>query len=298
MKNIENFQELIDSARSNKKITLVFQELECSMLEKEITELRKIMSKHLNTMKAAIKQGLETCQLSESGMSGTDSSKIFQRYQQSEKLPCNMLFGKIISYALATMEENQRMGKVVACPTAGSCGIVPAVITAYAEEMGISVEKQIDAMFTAGGIGKIVAQRMPLAGAVAGCQAECGVAGAMAAAAIVDMLDGNNSQIINAAALALKNIMGLACDPIAGLVEVPCIKRNSFLGIHAVAASEMALAGIESFVPIDEIIDAMIQIGNLMSPVIKESSEGGLAVTKTALELNKKLENLWDYQVS
>ena len=109
------------------------------------------------------------------------------------------------------------------------------------------------------------------------------------------MMGGNNNQIINSAALALKNIMGLACDPIAGLVEVPCIKRNAFLSIHAVTASEMALAGVESFVPIDEVVDAMIQVGNLMSPLIKETSEGGLAVTKTALELNKKLANLWEY---
>ena len=295
MKNIENFQELIDLTQNKKPISLAFQELESFMLEKDIPELRKIMSGHLENMKAAIKHGLKSPHLSESGMSGLDSHKIFKRYQHNENLPCNKLFGKIISYAIATMEENQRMGKVVACPTAGSCGVVPAIITAYSEELNIDPEKQIDAMFTAGGIGKIIAQRMPLAGAVAGCQAEGGGASAMAAAAIINMMGGNNNQIINSAALALKNIMGLACDPIAGLVEVPCIKRNAFLSIHAVTASEMALAGVESFVPIDEVVDAMIQVGNLMSPLIKETSEGGLAVTKTALELNKKLANLWEY---
>lgn len=295
MKNIENFEELLELTRNKKKISAVFQELESAMLEKEIPELRKTMSKHLATMKAAIKQGLKSPHLSESGMSGLDSHKVLLRYKKTSTLPCNKLFGKIISYAIATMEENQRMGKVVACPTAGSCGVVPSVMTAYAEELDIDIEKQIDAMFTAGGIGKIIAQRMPLAGAVGGCQAEGGVASAMAAAAVVDMLDGNNNQIINAAALALKNIMGLACDPIAGLVEVPCIKRNAFLGIHAVTASEMALAGVESFVPINEVVTAMIQVGSLMSPLIKETSEGGLAVTKTALELNKKLSDLWIY---
>lgn len=294
MKNIENFQELIDLSR-NKKISQIFQELESSQLEKEIPELRKLMSGHLENMKSAIKQGLQTCEISASGMSGTDSCKIVKRYQDNKNLPCNRLFGKIISYAIATMEENQRMKKVVACPTAGSCGIVPSAIVTYTEEMNIGIEKQLDAMFTAGGIGKIVAQRMPLAGAVAGCQAECGVASAMAAAALTEMLEGSNEQIINAAALALKNIMGLACDPIAGLVEVPCIKRNGFLAVYAVTASEMALAGVESFVPIDEIIDAMIQVGSLMSPLIKESSEGGLAVTKTALDINKKLKDLWVY---
>ena len=294
MKNIENFQELIDLSR-NKTISQVFQELESSQLEKDIPELKNLMNFHLENMKSAIKQGMQTCELSASGMSGTDSCKMAKRYESVDKTPFSQLFGKIISYAIATMEENQRMKKVVACPTAGSCGIVPAVIVAYSEEMNIDEEKQINAMFTAGGIGKIIAQKMPLAGAVAGCQAECGVASAMAAAAVTEMAGGNNSQIINAAALALKNVMGLACDPIAGLVEVPCIKRNGFLGIHSVTASEMALSGIESFVPIDEIVNAMVQVGSLMSPLIKESSEGGLAVTKTALQLNKKLEQLWHY---
>jgi len=295
MKNIENFQELIDIAQNKTPFTKVFQELESSMLEKDVEELRKTMAFHLNNMKEAIKRGLETQTLSESGMSGTDSNKVLKRYETAEKLPCNQLFIKIISYAIATLEENQRMGKVVACPTAGSCGIIPAVITAYAEEMGISEEKQIDALFTAGGIGKIIAQRMPLAGAVAGCQAEGGVASAMAAGAIVDMLGGDNFQILEAVSLALKNIIGLTCDPIAGLVEVPCVKRNAFLGIHAVTASELAMSGIKSFVPTDEIVDAMIQAGKLMSPLLKETSEGGLAVTKTACALNKKLEKLWKF---
>ncbi len=295
MKNIENFQELIDIAQEKNPISLVFQEMEAEMLEKDISELRRTMLSHIKNMKAAIKQGLSSPQLSESGMSGLDSVKVFKRYEENNNLPCNKLFGKIISYALATMEENQRMGRVVACPTAGSCGIVPAVLTAYAEELNIDIEKRIDAMFTAGGIGKLVAQRMPLAGAVAGCQAEGGVASAMAAAIITEILGGSSQQILNAVALALKNIMGLACDPIAGLVEVPCIKRNAFLAIHAVTASELALAGVESFVPLDEVVDAMVQVGNLMSPLIKETSEGGLAATKTALNLNKKLANLWDY---
>jgi L-serine dehydratase len=295
MKNIDNFQELIDLAQNKRRFSEVFQELESSMLEKEICDLRKTMLDHLENMKAAIKRGLENPQLSESEMSGMDSYKLSQRFSSAENLAGNQLFCKIMRYAIATMEENQRMGRVVACPTAGSCGVVPAVLTAYSEEFDIDVEKQVDAMFTAGGIGKIIAQRMPLAGAVAGCQAEGGVASAMAAAAVTEMLGGTNSMVINSAALALKNIMGLACDPIAGLVEVPCIKRNAFLGIHAVTASEMALAGVESFVPIDEIVGAMIQVGNLMSPLIKETGEGGLASTKTALNLNKRLKDLWIY---
>ena len=241
-----------------------------------------------------VRHGIESKKLSISEMSGTDSRKIKERYNSSNKLPLDKLFGRILNYSIAIMEENQRMGKIVACPTAGSCGIVPSVIIAYAEKFDLSDQKQIDALITAGGIGKLVAQKVALAGAVAGCQAECGVASAMAAAAIVELMDGTNSQIINATALALKNTLGLACDPVAGLVEVPCIKRNGFYAIHAVTASEMALAGVESYIPMDEIIIAMRQIGNLMSPLVKESSEGGLAQTETAIKVTKNLQKLWD----
>ena len=251
------------------------------------------MESHIIDMRESIKNARRNPSLSVSGMSGLDSKKVCERYNAENILPQNKLFGKAIGYSLAIMEENQRMGKIVACPTAGSCGIVPAVITAYSEELNFNVEKQINALITAAGIGKIIAQQVALAGAVAGCQAECGVAGAMAAAAIVELLDGSNSMIINAAALALKNSLGLVCDPVAGLVEVPCIKRNAFYSAHAITASELALAGIESFISLDEIVLAMKQIGYLMSPMLKECSEGGLATTETALKITVKLEKLW-----
>jgi len=192
MNNIETFEELLETAQDKKRIYQVLEELESAMLEKSISNLRAILDSHLNDMSAAIASGFSASELSISGMSGTDSKKIYDRYHNNSLLPCNKLFGKVLSYSIAVMEENQRMGKVVACPTAGSCGIVPAVIIAYAEEFDIKRDKQIDALFTAGGIGKIVAQKMPLAGAVAGCQAECGVASAMAAAAIVEMIGGTN----------------------------------------------------------------------------------------------------------
>ena len=181
------------------------------------------------------------------------------------------------------------MGRIVACPTAGSCGIVPSVLISIAEEQNISEEKQIDALLTAGIVGLIISYKVRLAGAVAGCQAECGVAAAMASAGLVEMLGGNSENILQATALALKNILGLTCDPVCGLVEVPCIKRNAFLGMHAVTAAELALSGVESKIPLDEVVDTLKITGQLMSPLLKETSQGGLAKTKTALELEKNI---------
>ena len=183
------------------------------------------------------------------------------------------------------------MGRIVACPTAGSCGIVPSVIIAIAEEEKITEAEQINALLTAGIVGLIVSNKVQLAGAVAGCQAECGVASAMATAALTQMLGGTVDEIINATALALKNILGLTCDPVCGLVEVPCIKRNAFLAIHAVTAAELALCGVESKIPLDEVVDTLNITGQLMSPLLKETSQGGLAKTKTAQELEKVLFN-------
>ena len=181
------------------------------------------------------------------------------------------------------------MGRIVACPTAGSCGIVPAVLVASSEELNISEREQINGLITAGIVGLIVSNKVQLAGAVAGCQAECGVASAMAAAALTQMLGGTTSEIIEATALALKNILGLTCDPVCGLVEVPCVKRNAFLAVHAVTASELALCGVQSKIPLDEVVDTLKITGQLMSPLLKETSQGGLAKTKTALELEAKL---------
>ena len=163
------------------------------------------------------------------------------------------------------------------------------MLIAVAEDYNYDADVQIDALITAGAIGAIISNKVQLAGAVAGCQAECGVAAAMCAGALTQMLGGDISQILNATALAMKNLLGLTCDPVCGLVEVPCIKRNPILAIHAVTASELALAGVESKIPLDEVIDAVRQTGQLMSPMLKESSLAGLATTKTALKLKEKI---------
>lgn len=295
MKDITSFKELINlTEKNNQRIADVLLDVESFMLNASVDKLKEQMTHHLLAMRESIKSGLISYDKSPSGLSGQDSKKLLKRYSENTNLPFNDLIGKVLSYAITVMEENSRMGKIVACPTAGACGIVPAVLVAYSEEYDFSDEQQIEALVVSAGIGKIVAQSVALAGAVAGCQAECGVGSAMAAGAITCLMGGSNSMIINAAALALKNTLGLACDPVAGLVEVPCVKRNGFYAIHSMTASEMALAGVESVIPIDEIVLAMKQIGALMSPALKESSEGGLAVTETAYSINDRLHKLWD----
>lgn len=284
---ITTFRQLYYTCKaSNKKIYEVALDNEASKGEYSEYAVRLQAKKSLDAMKEAIKIGLKSTEKSPSGMSGDDCNKL----QNSH---CSSILGdtarKIMIYALATSEQNLRMGTIVACPTAGSCGIVPSVLIAFAEDNNIPEGDQINALITAGEVGRLVSNKMALAGAVGGCQAECGVAAAMASAALTQMRGGNVKQVINAVALALKNILGLTCDPVCGLVEIPCVKRNPFLAIHAVTASELAMADIISKIPIDEVVDAMEQTGKLMSPLLKESSQGGLAKTKTAIALEKNI---------
>ena len=288
-KGINTFEQLLEVCTARgKRIWQIAQAYESEWCEVPVNLVRKCATESLCAMKEAINTGLKSTELSMSGMCGNDCDKLQKRFAVRPAV-FGKTFEKILTYALATSEENIRMGKIVACPTAGSCGIVPAVIIAVSEDFNISEERQVNALITAGEIGRIISAKVSLAGAVAGCQAECGVASAMAAAALVQMLGGNSNEIINATALALKNILGLTCDPVCGLVEVPCIKRNAFLAVHAVTSAELALCGVESKIPIDEIVDTLKITGQLMSPLLKETSLGGLAKTKTAMNLEKKL---------
>lgn len=283
------FEELIkESSSKNKKIYELIQEQEAQEADVDVEVVRQKVKLNIDTMCSTIKTGMVSQEKAISNWCGDDCVKLQKRYSKQNAL-FGKLFEKIITYSLATIEENLRMGKIVACPTAGSCGIVPAVLVAVSEEYNITEDEQINALITAGGIGAIISNKVQLAGAVAGCQAECGVAAAMCAGALTQMLGGSISEIINAVALAMKNLLGLTCDPVCGLVEVPCIKRNPILAIHAVTSAELALAGIESKIPLDEVIDAVRQTGQLMSPMLKESSLAGLATTKTALKLKEKI---------
>lgn len=291
VKNVNSFEQLKDICEfKNCKISDYVLKREAETAEISIEEMRNLVKKSLDAMKDAVKSGLNSKEMSISGMCGDDCYRLQKRYTVHGAL-FGKLFEKITTYALATIEENLRMGKIVACPTAGSCAIVPSVLIAASEELNIPEADQIDALITAGEIGRVISNKVSLAGAVAGCQAECGVASAMSAGALCQILGGTNEQIFNAVALAMKNLLGLTCDPVCGLVEIPCVKRNPFLAIHAVTAAELALSDIKSKIPLDEVIDALEQTGKLMSPTLKESSQAGLAKTKTALELEKRFFN-------
>ncbi|NLA58510.1 MAG: L-serine ammonia-lyase, iron-sulfur-dependent, subunit alpha, partial [Firmicutes bacterium] len=190
---------------------------------------------------------------------------------------------------LAVAEINASMGRIVAAPTAGSCGILPAALLTVMEEKNIPEDRVILGLFTAGGIGLVISKQATIAGAQGGCQAECGSAAAMAAAAIVEMVQGSPQQAAHACAIALKNVLGLVCDPVAGLVEVPCIKRNAMGVANALVAADLALAGIKSVIPADEVIEAMRSVGSSMPGALKETAEGGLATTPTGKQLAKEL---------
>ena len=288
---IKTFSELLDECSvQGISISRIAQREEACFAETSEDMVRIKVLETLTAMKEAIKNGLKSTEKSVSNWCGDDCDKLVKRYKTASSI-LGPVFEKITMFALATAEENLRMGRIVACPTAGSCGIVPSVLLAVAQENKIPQAKQIDALLTAGLIGLIISYKVRLAGAVAGCQAECGVASAMAAGALTEMLGGKPQEVIQAVTLALKNILGLTCDPVCGLVEVPCIKRNTFLGIHAVTAAELALSGIESKIPVDEVVDTLKITGQLMSPLLKETSQGGLAKTKTALNLESILFN-------
>ena len=213
---------------------------------------------------------------SASGLVGGDSAKL-KKYSEGETLLGDFAL-KVMYTAIAVAESNACMKCIVAAPTAGSCGVMPAVLISYAERYGISDEKICEAMYVAAGIGSVIAQRASISGAQGGCQAEIGSAAGMAAA---DLMGQTPEMIMNSCALAIKNMLGLACDPVAGLVEVPCVKRNAAGALNAVMAADMSMAGIKSVIPADEVIDAMGEIGSLMPSSIKETSKAGLAVTKT-----------------
>ncbi len=288
-KNISTFKELREACeKTSKLIWEVIQAQEAEFAEVPPEEIRRLVKRSLDAMKESIQSGLKSKEMSISGMCGDDCDRLQKRFNSQSSL-FGKTFEKITTYALAVIEENLRMGKIAACPTAGSCAIVPSVLIGVSEDLNVGEDEQINALITAGAIGRIVSNKVALAGAVAGCQAECGVASAMSAGALTQLRGGNVDEILNAVALALKNLLGLTCDPVCGLVEIPCVKRNPFLAVHAVTASELALAGIKSKIPLDEVVDALEQTGNLMSPMLKESSQAGLATTKTALELKERL---------
>lgn len=228
---------------------------------------------------------------SASGLVGTEGKKMLDARREG-RLLCGDFIGKVMEKALKTSESNACMRRVVAAPTAGSCGVVPAVFLSVQEEKNYSNEQMVEALYVAAGIGGVIASRAFLAGAAGGCQAEIGSASAMAAGGVAYLLGGGAEEIGNAAALALKNLLGLACDPVAGLVEVPCVKRNVMGAVNAMTSADMTMAGIFSRIPPDEVIDAMRNIGRNMHADIRETGKGGLAGTPTGVEIRERMSHL------
>ena len=227
-------------------------------------------------------------QKSNSGLVGGEASKVRKRRMEG-KLLCGDFCGVAMEKALRISESNACMKRIVAAPTAGSCGVVPAVLISFQEKENLDDDTMTKALYVAAGIGGVIASRASLSGAEGGCQAEIGSASAMAAGALCFLQGGDCRQICHAAALALKGLLGLACDPVGGLVEVPCVKRNVIGAINAVSSTDMVLAGIYSKIDPDQVIDAMKNIGRCMSPSIKETGLGGLAVTPEGREIAEKL---------
>ncbi len=226
--------------------------------------------------------------LSASGLVGQEGGKM-QAYVESKAPLCGNFMGKVITNALKMGCNNACMKRIVAAPTAGSCGVIPAVLVTYYEEQKVPDDRMIEALYVAAGIGQIIGSRAYLAGASGGCQAEIGSGSGMAAAAICHVKGATIEQMENACAMALKNLMGLVCDPVGGLVEIPCVKRNVVGAVNALSAADMALAGIESKVPLDQVIDAMKDVGDEMDASLKETGVGGVAGTPWATQVVEQL---------
>ena len=289
MISYDSIQELVDKAKKKgKRISELVLEDQARQMEQSQDELFEQMRASLQVMAEAAAKGLSAVSKSASGLSGGDANKMRRAVEAGRTLSGKVL-SEILAKALAIAEVNACMGRIVAAPTAGSCGIIPAVLLTLQEENDLSEERVVMSLFTAAGLGMVIARKASISGAEGGCQAECGSAAAMAAAAAVELMGGTPQMCAHACAMALKSVLGLVCDPVAGLVEVPCVKRNASGAANALIAAEMALAGIESTIPVDEVIGAMKAIGDAMPKTLKETAEGGLADTPTAKKIAREI---------
>ena len=246
------------------------------------------MHKILEAMRDGANEGQDKKIYSVSGLIGGDAYKI-KKYLEKGNTLCGETIVSAIARAISSSEVNAAMGRIVACPTAGSCGILPAVILTVGERFNLSDDELVTGLFASSAVGLIIAQNATLSGAEGGCQAECGSAAAMASAATVEMMGGTVNMALNASAIVIKNILGLVCDPVAGLVEVPCAKRNFAGAVSALSTADLVMAGVYSKIPFDDTVEAMYRVGKSLPSSLRETAQGGLATTKTGLELNKKI---------
>jgi len=284
-----SIQDLLNLA---KEYQIPLWEVVCraDMEERQVTKEQSFETMH--RMYEAMKQAdsaYDKDLKSASGLAGGAGGKM-HCYNAAGKNIAGEYIGLVMEKAVKMGESNACMKRIVAAPTAGACGVIPAVFLAYQEYFRAEEQKMVEAMYLTAGIGAVIAENASIAGASGGCQAEIGSASAMAAAGLAYLQGGDDEQIVNAMAFALKNMLGLTCDPVCGLVEVPCIKRNSAGAVNAVTSAQMALAGICSAIAPDEVIDTMRRIGNALPACLKETSEGGLATTPSAQKVREKMD--------
>lgn len=281
--------ELLELAESqNKKLSDIVLEREVDMTDSTAEEVRERLYESYKVMEKSANDAMDKKVTSIGGIIGGDAIKV-NKYSEEGKSLCGKNVMLAAARALSCSEINASMGRICAAPTAGSCGIVPATMTTASEILGADKEDIIDGLLVAAGIGIIIQTNATVSGAEGGCQAECGAAAAMASAAMVQMAGGSPKMSLHAASICIKNIMGLVCDPIAGLVESPCAKRNASGAVNAMISADLALSGVESIVPFDEVIEAMYEVGKMLPFELRETALGGIAATKTGKEIMERV---------
>jgi L-serine dehydratase len=289
MLKYDSIRELTDAAgEKGVKICRLVLADQAEAMEQSGEELYERMRESFLVMRRAVETGQGEGLRSMSGLTGGEGFRM-KRYAENGGGLCGPFLSGAVSRAMAVAGCNAAMGRIVAAPTAGSCGILPGCLVSLYEERGFSERDVVMAMFTAGAFGMVLAARASIAGAQGGCQAECGSAAAMTAAALTELMGGTPEQCADACAIAVASQLGLVCDPVAGLVEIPCIKRNVSGLMIAFSSADLALAGVRPKIPADECIDAMRAVGEALPAALKETAEGGLAATPTGQRLKEQV---------
>lgn len=285
-----SIEELVsDATIKNLPISELVIQAECNDMNVSRNDVWRKMKHNLDTMRLAVSRGAHGIGVhSKTGLTGGDAVKI-KDYRKSHKTLSGDMIMSAVQSAIATNEVNAAMGVICATPTAGSSGTLPGVLFTLEKRLGLDEEQMVRFLFTASGFGMVIANNACIAGATGGCQAEVGSASGMGAAAAVEVAGGTPKQSANAMAIAISNLLGLVCDPIAGLVEVPCINRNAIGSSNALISADMALAGCESMIPADEVISAMDKVGKNMPESLRETGIGGLAGTPTGQEIRMRI---------
>ncbi|MGN0295265.1 MAG: L-serine ammonia-lyase, iron-sulfur-dependent, subunit alpha [Lachnospiraceae bacterium] len=286
--DFKNASELLNLCSKNQMlISDVMKERECSLGENTMDAICGRMNRVLEVMRESAFSAVKNPRKSMGGLIGGEA-KLLNEHRTQGKNICGNVLGKAVTYSMGVLEVNASMGLIVAAPTAGSSGIVPGLLLAVQEEYNISDRQMTDALFNAGAIGYLAMRNATVAGAVGGCQAEVGVASAMAASAAVELMGGTPEQSLSAASTVLMNMLGLVCDPVGGLVECPCQNRNAAGVANALIAAEIALSGIKQQIPLDEMIAAMYSVGKRMPAELRETALGGCAATPSGCEMCRK----------